>query len=49
MSSKRVFDIAHQYAIDRVILELETIYEAENKDLSITIKRRLEQLYKLEA
>jgi hypothetical protein len=45
MSSKGIFDIAYQYALDRVIGELEMIYEAENKDLSITIKRRLKQLY----
>ena len=47
MSSKGIFEIAKKYAIDRTILELETILQEGNKDLSISIKQRLEELYKL--
>ena len=47
MSSKGIFEIAKKYAIDLTILELESILQEGNKDLTISIKQRLEELYKL--
>jgi len=47
MKSEKLFEIAKEYATDRIILELEAILKSDNKDLSTTIKKRLEELYKI--
>jgi len=44
MSTTRLFELAQKYAIDRTILELESILK--EKRLNIAIKERLEELYK---
>ena len=46
MSSKAIFKMANKYAIERVIRELEQVWEADNADLSVTILRRINELKK---
>ena len=47
MSSTGLFELAEKYAVDRTILELETLLYIDNRELSVAIKERLEELIKI--